>query len=236
MRIGLYGKLPAKRDFVVSEVARDFLRVWEPWMQGGVSDSTLRLGQGWQNWYLAAPIWRFWLGRDIAGEEALGAFMASVDGVGRMFPLTIVAQGDLPAPEDEPQEAWFSAVEELLLDTLEPERMPYEATLARLKALDRPRATPPGEGPAAAQGSGPTVVRAASAGAPIASVLAALSDRDRRRRLRRAAVFWTIGGDAVAPMALRSDGLPQADLFGAFLTCSFEPVTGPSRTDEEVAT
>lgn len=236
MRLGLYGKLPAKRDFVVSEVSRDFLRVWEPWMQGGVSDSTLRLGQDWQGWYLAAPIWRFWLGRDIAGEECTGAFMASVDGVGRMFPLTIVAQGALPPPEEEPQEPWFAVVEELLLDTLEPDRTPYDATLARLKALEPPRTMPPGEGPPPAPGSGPTVVRAASAGAPIAGVLAALSDRDRRRRLRRAALFWTIGGETVPPMAFRSEGLPSADLFGAFLTCSFEPLSGPSRTDEEVAT
>src|SRR5688500_5935545 len=123
MRCGLYGKLPAKRDFVSLSAPREFLAVWEPWLQGGVSASRLKLGSGWQAACLRSPIWRFWLGADVCGRTVTGAFMPSVDGVGRYFPLTILACADagaaIPPPELEPQAAWFGKVERLLLSALD---------------------------------------------------------------------------------------------------------------------
>jgi type VI secretion system protein ImpM len=62
MRCGVYGKLPAKRDFVAVAAPREFLGIWEPWLQGGVAASRLKLGAEWQTVFLRAPIWRFWLG------------------------------------------------------------------------------------------------------------------------------------------------------------------------------
>ena len=44
MRCGLYGKLPAKRDYVAIGTPREFLAAWEPWLQGGVSTSRMSLG------------------------------------------------------------------------------------------------------------------------------------------------------------------------------------------------
>jgi type VI secretion system protein ImpM len=83
MRCGLFGKLPAKRDFVALQAPRAFLAVWEKWLQAGVSASRAELGADWQALFLRAPIWRFWLGAELAGAPVLGAFMPSVDGVGR---------------------------------------------------------------------------------------------------------------------------------------------------------
>ena len=60
------------------------------------------LGQAWAEAYNRAPIWRFWLGSDFCGEATIGAFMPSVDGVGRPFPLTVFAvevQNSVPPPE-----------------------------------------------------------------------------------------------------------------------------------------
>src|ERR1700722_2970157 len=62
MPAGLYGKLPAKRDFVAANTPRRFLEVWEPWLQAGVATSKQVLGEGWSEAYLNAPIWRFWRG------------------------------------------------------------------------------------------------------------------------------------------------------------------------------
>src|SRR5579872_6326200 len=96
MPAGLFGKLPAKRDFVTANVSRRILNVWEPWLQSGLGRSKQMLGQGWTDAYNRAPIWRFWLGSDFCGEATIGAFMPSVDGVGRPFPLAIFAgEGDI---------------------------------------------------------------------------------------------------------------------------------------------
>ena len=88
MTAGLFGKLPAKRDFIAANAPRRFLEVWEPWLQASVATSRQMLGAGWGETYNRAPIWRFWLGADFCGEAMIGAFMASIDGVGRSFPLT----------------------------------------------------------------------------------------------------------------------------------------------------
>ncbi len=49
MRLGLYGKLPVKRDFVALGTTRAFLTAWEPWMQGGISASMAGLGKRWRD-------------------------------------------------------------------------------------------------------------------------------------------------------------------------------------------
>ena len=59
MRCSLFGKLPAKRDFIALFSPRAFLDVWEPWIQGSISASRQELGEDWQNAFLTAPIWRF---------------------------------------------------------------------------------------------------------------------------------------------------------------------------------
>ena len=67
MQCGLFGKLPTKRDFIAHQAPREFLDVWEPWMQGGISASRHELGDDWQQAFLTAPIWRFWLGAELCG-------------------------------------------------------------------------------------------------------------------------------------------------------------------------
>ena len=54
------------------------------------------LGQVWLDHWLRSPIWRFWLGRRIAGRTVVGALMPSVDGVGRYFPLCLPFECDCP--------------------------------------------------------------------------------------------------------------------------------------------
>jgi type VI secretion system protein ImpM len=123
MSAGLFGKLPAKRDFIGMNASRQFLEAWEPWLQAGMAMSKQMLGDAWIETYNRAPIWRYWLGADFCGEAMIGAFMPSVDGVGRSFPLAIfVGKGDasLPPPELEPNDVWFEAAEAVLLDALEP--------------------------------------------------------------------------------------------------------------------
>ena len=124
MRCGLYGKLPSKRDFVAIGTPRALLDVWEPWMQGGISASRQSLGDDWKQAFLTAPIWRFWLGAELCGTTVLGAFMPSLDGVGRYFPLTLFAcpnerRARSRRPSSTRRTPGSRAAEEFLLATLE---------------------------------------------------------------------------------------------------------------------
>ena len=123
MQCSLYGKVPAKRDFIAIGAPREFLNTWEPWLQGAISASRTTLGDKWQPAFLTAPIWRFWLGADICGRSVMGAFMSSLDGVGRYFPLTLFACADdnatIPPPEFTSQDDWFDAAETFLMSTLD---------------------------------------------------------------------------------------------------------------------
>ncbi len=145
MPCGLYGKLPAKRDFISLAVPRAVLDAWEPWLQSGLSASRHSLGHGWTEAYLSAPIWRFWLGASIAAEPVLGAMMPSADGIGRYFPLILLYRAGhpegLPPPEVEPFEGWFVVAETFLLATLSNDAA-FGAVAAGLAAL--PDAVPSG--------------------------------------------------------------------------------------------
>src|SRR5215470_2561470 len=141
MQCGLYGKVPAKRDFVAIGAPRDLLNAWEPWLQGAVSASRTTLGERWQSAFLTAPIWRFWLGADVCGRSVIGAFMSSLDGVGRYFPLTLFACADdnaaIPPPEFSSQDDWFNAAEALLMSTLDHDAQ-FEGMTTALGALPPP--------------------------------------------------------------------------------------------------
>ena len=106
----------ARRSAISSRCPRprEFLDVWETWLQGGISRAALELAEAWQEAFLRAPIWRFWLGAEVCGGTTVaGAFMPSVDGVGRYFPLTVFACAEaraaIPPPELDPQDAWFAS-------------------------------------------------------------------------------------------------------------------------------
>ena len=89
---GFYGKLPSHGDFVSRRLPREFLDVWDSWLQQAVAESKARLGSDWLDAYLNSPIWRFALMPGICGDQAyLGLMMPSIDRVGRYFPLTVAA-------------------------------------------------------------------------------------------------------------------------------------------------
>jgi type VI secretion system protein ImpM len=223
MRNGLFGKLPAKRDFVAVGTPRDLLSPWERWMQGGVAASRDALGAAWQDAYLRAPLWRFWLGADLCGASVAGAFMPSVDGVGRYFPLTVFAQSDsgeaIPPPELDPQDAWFEAAEDLLLSALAPEAT-YEAVRGGLAGLRAPACAP---GPAAPGERGPDGTLVATIGeGGLPDLLASLRAADHARLYAGATFWWTVGGEDYAPRALAARGLPTPHLFAGMLTGRFD--------------
>lgn len=222
MRFGLFGKLQAKRDFIAIATPRAFLSVWEPWLQGGISASRMQLGDGWQNAFLTAPIWRFWLGQDICGTTVAGAIMASMDGVGRYFPLTLAAfadEGAAPAPpEIDPREDWFVAIEDFLIATLEAGRS-FEQTTEALGQL--PSEAAPTEIPASVEALAPFAGLRAPASEGFADAFARMRAGDWRRAYAGMSFWWTAGGKDYGPLAIAVPRMPDPNLFAGMLTGDF---------------
>jgi type VI secretion system protein ImpM len=218
MQCGLYGKLLTKRDFVAIGAPRRFLDTWEPWLQSAISASHVALGRDWQAAFLAAPIWRFWLGADLCGLSVIGAFMPSLDGVGRYFPLTLFAYADdgaaISPPELDSQDPWFDCAEKLLISTLDGNRT-FEAVVGDLGAL----AVPVQQG---SKSAGADHVAAVIAdGEKFADVFESLRKADHDKVYASTTCWWTIGGDGFAPVAFCAKNMPDPFLFSSMLTGKF---------------
>jgi type VI secretion system protein ImpM len=220
MRCSLFGKLGAKRDFIALATPRRFLEAWEPWVQACMSASRHQLGDGWQSAFLTAPVWRFWLGSDICGHTVLGAIMPSVDGVGRYFPLTLLASAEpscsIPPPDLNAQDQWFGVIEEFLLSTLD-HALSFEDISAGLDALPAPLTE------TSLRGSNEILVLADST---VGMITAGKTFQDSLLLLRRsnheasaaASFWWTEGGESFPPMALCSRGMPDPFRYSNMLT------------------
>ena len=224
MQCSLYGKLPTKRDFIAIGTPREFLKVWEPWLQGGVSASRTVLAEGWQDAFLKAPIWRFWLGSNLCGRSVLGAFMPSLDGIGRYFPLTLFAVADkdaaIPPPELDAHDEWFEAAEELLMSALDSDKS-FEHITAALEALPAPSTRLLDLVPETMTVLTDGTVAAEPAGQNFGDVFGSM------RGFRHAPVYagttcwWTVGGEGFEPVALCGKGMPDPYVFASMLTRTF---------------
>lgn len=138
--IGLFGKLPARGDFVRLGLPGSFIAPWDGWCQRMVAGSRAAMGDAWLPAWLRAPIWCFALPAGQCGPDAvLGVLLPSVDRAGRYFPLTLamvardVAVATLIAAGD----AFLASAEAAGLDALEHD-LPPDAVHARLLACTWP--------------------------------------------------------------------------------------------------
>lgn len=220
MRCGLFGKIGAKRDFIAIATPRSFLEVWEPWVQAGLSASRHQLGGEWQQAFLTAPVWRFWLGEAVCGTTVLGAMMPSLDGVGRYYPLTLHAVMDpgtpLPPPSIEPFEAWFAQAEAFLLSTLD-RSATFERISDALEDLPVPNPPVPETEQSQIVWLGPNMTAAVSTQQGFAQSFAAIM-AGTPQIYAAASFWWTSGGDGFAPLALCCRGLPDPFHYATLLT------------------
>lgn len=143
--VGYFGKIAALGDFVRRDLPRGFAEVWDPWVQEGLTASRAILGPAWFDHYQVAPPWRFALAPGLCGPAGLvGTLMPSMDRVGRLFPLTLLAE----RPADRLAAAFadhaaLHAMEEAALDTLDPTggREAFDKAVDALAVPDGP----PGE-------------------------------------------------------------------------------------------
>jgi type VI secretion system protein ImpM len=211
---GFFGKVPAHGDFITRDLPRGFLDVWDAWLQTSIAESRAQLGDRWLDVYLTCPIWRFGLVPGLCGAEAwAGIVMASVDRVGRYFPLTIATP--LPPAVNPLQlpgftDSWFDTVESLALRTLDDDRFDANALHEALAAMPPiPIERAEAEVSSAAGSAWSVVVL----GPPGAKLPLALAHTLISRESPRYSLWWTPGSDAAAPAGLVVAGLPEPPCF-----------------------
>jgi len=220
-RLGFFGKLPARGDFVTRRLTRDFTDPWDGWLQDAIAMSAEQLGEDWLDSYLTAPIWRFLLSSGVCGQmPMLGVMMPSVDRVGRYFPLTLaVALADTAAPAKAmlTAAAWFDEVEQLALSALE-----EDADLDRIDQEAEAIAAPSPEHPDGASFHTDRAVSVELGDASGAEAAAGAIDGVLGLLASRYTLWWTSGSDRFKPSLVFAEGLPSVERFAALLDGRWE--------------
>lgn len=194
MALAVYGKHPAKGDFVEYGLPAGLKPVVEAWLDAVLAETRHALGEAWDRAWPAAPALRFWLGEAIWGEPVCGVLMTSADRVGRRFPLVILASGAeaaaLPAPAIAPDQAWYDGIEAHLRGLLR--LADFTTPAALLTGIAAPATNP--DTPSA----GPVDFWAVRPGSGVAGLLADIALTDHRRAAMGRSYWWVAGAEPVA--------------------------------------
>ena len=231
---GFFGKMPSHGDFVTRNLPRDFIDVWDDWLQHAVAASKASLGDNWLHTYLTSPIWRFAMVPGVCGERGwAGILMPSVDRVGRYFPLTVAASlenGTQPFGMSIRAEAWFAGAEALALTVLEQETLDADSLEASVAALDE-SLLGAGEERAPVIAGGEWGLRIS--GTHGDALPSAVSHELVHFQVGNYSLGWNTGSDESAPMALVAPELPKPDAFAFLLAGTWGDADGAEPEADE---
>lgn len=210
MALAVYGKHPAKGDFLEYGLPAALKPALESWLDTVLAEAKASLGADWQTVWPAAPMLRFWLGEGIWGAPVAGVMAPAQDRVGRRFPLVLLALDDaglsLPPPVIDTDQTWYDAACAHLTVQLRRADLPGPAALVQ----DAPvppltDATP-----------GPRDFWAMRPGADVGGLLADIALTDHRRANEGRSYWWVAGspdavGDASEPEMPAEDDTPTQD-------------------------
>ncbi|MCU0831147.1 MAG: type VI secretion system-associated protein TagF [Rhizobiaceae bacterium] len=214
MPVGVYGKYPAKRDFIVASMPRALMELIEKWLQVGLASSRHALGPAFADHYMIQPLWCFRIGSGIAGMDSAGVLMPSVDGVGRSFPLVIVshaADGETRLADPDPQ-AWYPEASARLLSALDDATMPPEPQ-GLIDGLDDHPVMEPGMPKEMPSGGFAAIVGDGA----LNDAIATARHMHALAQSRHGSLWWTAGGDLVAAQAVAFSGMPKPEFMTAML-------------------
>lgn len=232
---GWYGKLPTLGDFASRRLEPGWIDAWDGWLSEGLAALREGLGDAWVEGYLASPPWRFVL---LPGARAgidgawAGVLMASVDRVGRYFPLTLAAPlAALPAStaEFDALLGWLHRLEDAAVDALQDDwdidRLEHE-----LAALPCPQEA--GEPAAAANAAAALLEHLVDGGAADsvavpsarAELMRLFTDEIVRRGQRAlgSVSFWLAASEQ-PPRLMMTTGLPGAREFAGLFGSASPP-------------
>ncbi len=153
----LFGKLPSHGDFISRGLSHDLRDALDIWLSAELRDAQGRYGTGFDDRYFAAPAWMF-VDCDRSGQWSGGALCASVDAVGRLFPVIA------GAPANDAHDAIIAATGciELLFATFSNTWSADQMIAAQADAIGGPHASVPWQTDRAAWAligeSGPPIV------------------------------------------------------------------------------
>ncbi len=201
MAFGVYGKHPAKGDFLGHGLPPALQAKLEGWLDTVLAEAREAMGADWQAVWPVAPHLHFWLGEAIWGEPVAGLLAPTQDRVGRRFPLVYLATGAEapPPPVTDAGQDWRRALS-----------AHAAAVLARTD-LDQPADLLAGAPrPDMAEGVATMVAAefwAARPGPEVGALWQDVAQADHRRAAATRSYWWTEGEEATA----RPD-LPLAEL------------------------
>lgn len=211
---GWFGKVPSLGDFATRRLPVEFVKAWDAWLQEVLPAARAALGEGWLDFYLTMPIWRFvFLPGLVTQSGWAGVLMPSVDRVGRHFPLAVAVE--LPSHAVAAHAVfegaeWFAGLEDAALVVLDPTRGAddLDDALAQSAVAAPPTADP--DGSARPLRALPSV----EAFGPLAEgeALRAWSESTGWK-----ALWWTRGRVDGDSLMLGCAGLPTAEEFGWLL-------------------
>ena len=205
MALAVYGKHPAKGDFLEHGIPAALKPLLEGWLDTTLAQARETLGADWQTVWPAAPMLRFWLGEGIWGAPVAGVMAAAQDRVGRRFPLVLMALGDtgsaLPPPVIDTDQAWYDAACAHLTAVLARNTLGLPADLldgAPLVAQSDPM-------------PGPSEFWAMRPGADVGDLLADIAMTDHRRASDGRSYWWVAGAQETVEAAAEPAALPAME-------------------------
>lgn len=206
-RVGFFGKMPGRGDFVRRDLPNAFVDTWDEWLTECIARSRAALGHHWTDAWLCAPVWRFALGGGLCGPTAwAGVMMPSVDSAGRYFPLTLVASvAGTEIPASLLIGGWIDALENAAISALD-DATGFDGFANAVSALPAPvpQVDPSYEG---ARSMGNALDPMGFAGL-LAATAALRSGR---------ALFVTRGAEHVTPASILFPGLPSPGRFASLI-------------------
>jgi type VI secretion system ImpM family protein len=192
MALGVYGKHPAKGDFIAHGLPPALQARLEVWLDATLAEAKEALGPVWPAVWPAAPPLHFWLGEGIWGEPVAGLMAPAQDRVGRRFPLVFLATGaDAPPPPviDAAQD-WHQALSAHAVAQLLRRDLDHPGDL--LNAMPHP---------AVAEGiaePSPSDFWATRPGPEVGTLWQDVALADHRRAAAGRSYWWVVGVDAPA--------------------------------------
>jgi type VI secretion system protein ImpM len=225
MEIGFLGKIASYPDFIEYGVSTSFRERWSRWLDNGVAESRVQLGEAWLDVYIISPVWRFALAPGTCGDDArVGLMMPSVDSVGRYFPLTITlsipSAFNLPFALDTAGD-WLRAAEFIARESLDG-KSSVASIRGALEALPQPyqlsektTARFPCTSLGSTGGNSWNLVVESPESDAVSS--ARLAGEVLTRYISQTSVWLSAGSDGVEPSLVVCDGLPQPSCFRAMM-------------------
>jgi type VI secretion system protein ImpM len=138
VRIGFFGKLPSRGDFVRFGLSQSVTVAWDEWLQAVLPKAEVQFGDRWDKiWHSVRP-WRFAFGPGVCGPISLsGLWLPSIDKVGRTFPLLIAAE--MAATDDTFLDVGECMGAEAIAQALPPEALIRRIVLAQRLLPAEPR-------------------------------------------------------------------------------------------------